>query len=218
MGKRAGVNAPTGLCRPAIGQGRRVVEKKEPIREASGINRREGGMAIRAGTVLAVVMACVWLAVVPGVGLCAGKGADFDPTAERIGGLRLGQPAGEVAAAVACAPQKGREAYEGATGEYVATWTMPACGVALKMSGPKKGGPKTVAGVTVTAPSVLATGRGIRIGATEAAVTAAYGRYRDREGASRPGRTFVAGSIYDGLIFDFKNGKVVRIFLGAAAE
>uniref|UniRef100_I2PYC7 Lipoprotein n=1 Tax=Desulfovibrio sp. U5L TaxID=596152 RepID=I2PYC7_9BACT len=175
-------------------------------------------MATRMRSVLAVLAACVWFAALSGLGHCAGTGAAaFDPAAERIGGLRLGLPAGEVAA-VACPPQKGRETYEGATGEYVETWTMPACGVTLKMSGPKKGGPKVVAGVTVTAPSGLGTRRGIHIGSAEAAVTAAYGRYRDREGASRPGRTFVAGSIYDGLIFDFKDGKVVRIFLGAAAE
>jgi hypothetical protein len=164
---------------------------------------------------------CLWFLFLCLPGWCAGAGksaATFSAAAERIGGLRLGLPAGDVPAIAGCTPDKGKERYEGATGEFVQVWKMPACGLRFKMSGPRQGGGKTVADVTVSAPSGLATSRGIRIGSTEAEVLAAYGRHRDKEGATKPGRTFVAGSIYDGLIFDFKDGRVARIFLGAAAE
>jgi len=168
---------------------------------------------------LAGLAVCMWLLGSVPLGFCAAKGpAVFDVAAERIGGLRLGLSAEGVATAVPCRPEVGREIYEGATGDYVQTWKMPGCGLELKMSGRHKGGKKFVAAITVTAPSELATSQGLRVGATEAEVVAAYGRYRDKDGASRRGRTFVAGSLYDGLIFDFKNGRVTRIFLGAAAE
>jgi len=39
----------------------------------------------------------------------------------------------------------------------------------------------------------------------------------NREDSARTG-SFVAGSIYGGIIFDFQKGKVSQIFLGAAAE
>ncbi len=166
--------------------------------------------------VLLIMVACLWLCGVAGPGWCAGKAAAFDTAAERIGGLRLGMPAGEAEAAAPCPPRKGREVLEQATGDFIQVWTLP-CGLELKLAGPKKGGPKTVAAVTVTAPSELATGRGVRIGSTEAKATTAYGRFRDRE-MSRAGASLVAGSVYDGLILTFKNGRVARIFLGAAAE
>lgn len=136
---------------------------------------------------------------------------------ERIGGLRLSQPEKELAAVIACKPGKGGESLEAATGLYVQTWKYPDCGIVLKMGAERKGGAKVVEDVSVTAPADLATGRGIRIGSTEAEVAGAYGPFKDEE-SSLKGKTFVAGSVYDGMIFHFKNGKVTKIFLGAAAE
>jgi len=175
-------------------------------------------------SVLAGIVA-VWL-VVSGCaapGWCAGgeeagDAPEFDLAAERIGGLRLDMPAAEVLAGVACPPAKGRETFEAASGDYVQTWKMADCGLELKMQSERKGGPKTVAAIEVQAPADLATGQGIRIGSSEAEVLAAYGRFRDQEGFSKPGKTFVAGSVYGGLMFTFKNGRVAGMFLGAAAE
>ena len=98
------------------------------------------------------------------------------------------------------------------------TLTLADCGLELKVAGPRKGGPKTVAAITVTAPSRLATRLGIRLGDDEPTVLAAYGRFRDPDGTSRPGEVLVAGSLFGGLIFEFEQGKLVRMFLGAAAE
>ena len=145
------------------------------------------------------------------------KNAQFNTKDERIGSLRLEMPEKEVGSAISCKPGKGNEILEGATGEYVQVWKYPKCGVILKMNSERKGGPKTVAEITIASPSGLKTDGGIHIGSTESEVVKAYGRYRDTEG-SVPGRTFVAGSIYDGMIFTLKNGRVVKIFLGAAAE
>jgi hypothetical protein len=148
----------------------------------------------------------------------ADTGAPYDPLTERLGPLRLGMPEAEVLRRIACPPRKGREVHEGATGDYVQNWHMQGCGLTLKMAGPRRGSPKSVAAITATAPCRLATGRGVGIGADAAAVTAAYGRFKDEEGLSKPGETFIAGSIYGGLIVTFENGRVAEIFLGAAAE
>ena len=142
----------------------------------------------------------------------------YDTAKERIGGLRLGLSEKDLASSIPCAPKKLKEIYEGATGDFVQTWQFAACGVVLKMSSPKKGAPKSIAAITIAKPSPFATSRGIRLGSTEQEVLAAYGRYRDTDGDAKKGKRFVAGSIYDGIIFDFQDDSVVRIFLGAAAE
>lgn len=145
------------------------------------------------------------------------ESSSFDTQGERIGGLRLGMHQKEVDKIIPCKVKKGKEALEGATGSYVQMWQYPDCGIELKMGSDRKGGAKTVESIAVTSPSDLATNRGIRIGSTEAEVMKDYGPYRDNE-MSENGEEFVAGSIYDGMIFQFKNGQVTRIFLGAAAE
>ncbi len=81
----------------------------------------------------------------------------------------------------------------------------------------EKGGFKSIESLTITSPSILQTQRGIRIGSTEAEVIKAYGRFRNAE-ASKPGELLVAGSIFGGVMFDFQQGRVSRIFIGAAAE
>ena len=85
------------------------------------------------------------------------------------------------------------------------------------MGSERKAGPKVVESITIKSPSKLVTSRGIHIGSTEGEVIQAYGQCRDQE-TSKKGEQLVAGSIYDGMIFNFKDGKVVSIFLGAAAE
>ena len=76
---------------------------------------------------------------------------------------------------------------------------------------------ETVSMIRATAGCTLATARGVKIGSTEAAVNKAYGKERDKE-SSKAGQSFVAGSLYEGVVFTFKDGKVSGIFIGAAAE
>jgi hypothetical protein len=142
----------------------------------------------------------------------------LDTSKERIGEFRLGLPEKDVTSKIPCKqPKKGKEVYEGATGAYVQDWKYAECGIELKMGSERKKGPKVVESITIKSPSTLVTSRGIHIGSTEGEVMKAYGQYRDKE-ESKKGKQFVAGSIFDGMIFDFKDGKVVGIFLGAAAE
>lgn len=136
---------------------------------------------------------------------------------ERIGDLRIGAATKEAAKQINCKPKRGPDKRWGADGMYHQRWEYAGCGIVLDMVSEKKGGPKTVGSVTAAAPCTLRTLRGVRIGSTEREVMDAYKASWNKED-SKQGETFVAGSIYGGLVFSFKNGKVSTIFLGAAAE
>jgi hypothetical protein len=105
----------------------------------------------------------------------------------------------------------------GADGEWHFALEAHACGVTLGLASPTPDGPARVVSVSVEAPGDLATARGIRVGASEAEALRAYRSDLDAE-ATRPGEVVVAGSLYGGLVFSLRDGKVTRVFLGAAAE
>ena len=136
---------------------------------------------------------------------------------EALGQIKLGRKAAELTALLGKPDSKGKDVEWEATGDWVQEWRFKAQGLTLNMASASKGGAKTVLSITAEAPSKLATARGIHLGSTIAEVTKAYGKVQDKE-QSVPGQTFVAGSVYGGVIFTFGGGKVSRIFIGAAAE
>ena len=136
---------------------------------------------------------------------------------ERIGPLYIGLGEKEAVAAIPCPVSKGKETFLAATGDYGQKFSFPACGVELDMVSSAKGGAKSVTAIVISQPSQLATSRGIRVGSSEDEVMAAYQPFLDR-GATRRGKTIVAGSIYGGLIISLAQGRVNEIFLGAVAE
>ena len=136
---------------------------------------------------------------------------------ERIGPLRVDQPAAEVERLITCPVQRGPVELWGADGEYHQAWTAPACGLTLDLSAGEPTGAQTVRAITLTRPSAWKTARGIGIGSTEREVMVAYGRDHNAE-ESQAGNLFVAGSVYGGLLFTFEGGRVTQLFLGAAAE
>lgn len=136
---------------------------------------------------------------------------------EALGKLKLGQKAADVAALIGKPDSKAKDTEWAATGEWVQEWTFKSQGLTLDMASGSKGGAKTVLTITAEAPCKLATARGIHLGSTVAEVTKAYRDMHDKE-QSEDGKTFVAGSVYGGVIFTFTGGKVSQIFIGAAAE
>jgi hypothetical protein len=138
--------------------------------------------------------------------------------AESLGGLRLGLPEKDVIKLLGSPVKRGKLVYQEADGNYVQDWHYPDKGIDLVMSaGEKKSGAKTIADMTAFAPCTFATKKGIKIGSAESAVRKVYSEYADRESGNEPG-IFVVGSIYGGIIFNFTEGKVSKIFFGAAAE
>ncbi len=136
---------------------------------------------------------------------------------ERIGTLRIDLTEREVKKTIHCTLKRGPEELCGADGAYHQKWEYAGCGITLGLVSEKKGASKSVNSITLVSPGNLSTKRGIRIGSTKQEVMESYGLYWNKED-SKSFNIFVAGSIYGGLMFDFKNGKVSRIFLGAAAE
>ncbi len=136
---------------------------------------------------------------------------------EGFGKLALGQKAEMVTSILGKPESKAKDVMWEAIGEYVQEWRYPAQGLTLNMSSPKKGGAKTVWSISATKGCSLITARGLRVGSTEAEVRKAYGAVEEKESSVR-GESFVAGSIYGGVIFHFEKGRVTEIFIGAAAE
>jgi hypothetical protein len=134
-----------------------------------------------------------------------------------VGKLHLGLSEKEVKQIIPDKPTRGPEELMGADGLYHQEWKYAAAGITLGMDSKKKGGLKTVDSITLSSPSKLQTQRGIGIGSTEAEVAKAYGQFRNAEDEQAFGG-FVAGSVFGGVMFNFEQGKVSRIFIGAAAE
>jgi hypothetical protein len=151
------------------------------------------------------------------LGSGASLAEDKDVSAEPLGELALGQDSKVILKLLGQPTAKGKDTLWEAIGEWVQDWEFSKQGLTLGMASTEKGGAKTLHSITAGAGCQLATARRIKIGSTEAEVNQAYAKERDKE-QSLPGKTFVAGSVYGGVIFTFKNGKVGEIFIGAAAE
>jgi hypothetical protein len=175
----------------------------------------------------ALIIAAVMGAIQPLHAEDKGKASDKDKsaaksekagksiTSEPLGDLALGKKAAEVEKVLGKPESKGKKTFQEATGTHVQEWNYPAKGLTITMEFAKKN--ETVSMIRAKGSCALATARGIKIGSPEAAVSKAYGKERDKE-SSEAGKSFVAGSVYDGVIFTIKDGKVSEIFIGAAAE
>lgn len=136
---------------------------------------------------------------------------------ESLGQFYLGQSGQELKNKIHCHLKVQDEQLWGADGLYHQTWDCYEGGISFDMVSNKQGGAKTVASIMLSAPSQLKTKRGIHIGSSEQDVERLYAKEKDPE-TSRTNESFVAGSIYGGLVFQFKHGTVESIFLGSSAE
>lgn len=153
-----------------------------------------------------------------GLVACQGfQGVDSDVSRERLGKLALNQKAATVLEVLGEPRSKGADVLMEATGEWVQEWEFPEQGLTLMMGSNLKGGAKTVWSIKADESCKLSTERGVGIGTQEGELKQAYGELYNAE-ESRTGETFVAGSVYGGVIFEIEKGKVVGIFIGAAAE
>lgn len=147
---------------------------------------------------------------------CLAEPPAFSAATEKVGPLKLGMTGAQVQAAFGKPHSQGAWIDEAATGLQVQEWRYPARGVFVTVSREDASGTPTVERFRVTRPCGHATSKGIKVGDGAAKVKAAYGKQVSAEDSSA--RSLVVGSVYDGVIFSLKDGKVSEIFVGAAAE
>lgn len=136
---------------------------------------------------------------------------------EKIGEFSTGTSEKVLKKKLNCAFKLGEDTLWGADGLYHQSWECPALGISFDMSSGRKGSGKIINQISIAAPSKLKTRRGIQIGSREQQVIKAYQDVKDVQGTI-PHEMFVAGSVYGGLFFQFKNDKVESIMLGSGAE
>lgn len=136
---------------------------------------------------------------------------------ESFNGLKLDMTIQEFEPLVLCRVEKDEPVLWAGIGEIIQEWNYPDCGVKLQLSTVDPETPQIISSIMVRPPSELETSRGIQIGSTEQEVMEAYADHLD-EDYSVSGDTLVAGSIYGGLVFTFKDNLVESMFLGAGAE
>lgn len=136
---------------------------------------------------------------------------------EILGEIKLDFSAQQVIQLLGNPTQKGQVEFWAGDALYHQYWYYPNQGITLSMASETEKGQQNIAFIKLVSPSTLPTKRGITIGSSIEEVSLAYAKEKDQE-MSIPDQTFVAGSIYGGLIFTFDQGRVIEIFLGAAAE
>jgi hypothetical protein len=102
-----------------------------------------------------------------------------------------------------------------ADGEYHQTYIYKKIGIELDMIGDNDES-KKVNMITANKPCNFKTSKNISIGSKITELKTAYEKYYNKDSSDK--ETFVAGSIYGGVIFTLKNNVVESIFIGAGAE
>jgi hypothetical protein len=148
---------------------------------------------------------------------------------EKIGQLKIGMTAPQVIKILGNPEKEEKLQFSEVTGNLFTAWYYNKKGIVLgmitdakdgsnhKSFRAKPGSPLTVDSITIKAPCRFLTAKGMGIGSSYNDVAKTYSDYpHDKEFSDK--NRIVIGSIYGGLMFDFEKNKVVRIFMGAAAE
>jgi hypothetical protein len=142
--------------------------------------------------------------------------AEPDPTSildtETIGGLKMGADEKAILAALGAPKHKDKSVQEGATMEFVSDWTWPTASINMVSDTGKP--PWKARLISISKTSTLETSQHIHLGSTRADVEKAYKRSDEDDG--KPDQ-FLVGSIYGGLLFEFKKDRVVTISMGPFA-
>ena len=142
---------------------------------------------------------------------------DVKPLKEdQVGKFYLGLSETEVKKNMNCAVKYGKDELWEADGLYHQSWEYADCGVIFDMTSGEKNATKVIESITLVSPSTLTTPKGIGIGSSEKEVMDTY-KSRWNKGESRED-LFVVDSIFGGILFRLKDGKVEDVFVGAGAE
>lgn len=104
----------------------------------------------------------------------------------------------------------------GADGLSHQDWEFPSKGISLNMIRSDKEALFEIFSIRIASPCNFKTNKNIGIGNSNQEVTSAYTDEIDKTASDE--NIITVGSLYGGIILEFKENKAVKIFLGAAAE
>ena len=133
-----------------------------------------------------------------------------------VGGLSLGMKMKEVVEKLGEPEVKSKEEEWAADGWIHQEWGYKAKGIYLNMTREKDSSAMEVFSISITSPCTFKTNKNIGIGSTYDEVMTTYAQEIDKTSSDE--NVVTVGSLYGGIIFEFSNKKVLKIFVGAAAE
>lgn len=135
---------------------------------------------------------------------------------QQVGPLKLNMAEPKMAQSLGKYSSEGKAVHEAATGLTVKERHYAKLGLKVTLAQEAAGARWTVARFRAEPPCPWKTPQGVGLGTPEAKVRKTYGALLDKEMTNA--EQIVVGSVYDGVIFSLKDGKVSAIFVGAAAE
>ena len=133
-----------------------------------------------------------------------------------IGDLSLGMTIKDVVGNLGEPEAKSAEEEWGADGWIHQDWEYKAKGISLNMAREKDSSAMEIFSISITNPCQFKTKKSIGIGNTYDEVKTTYAQEIDTTASDE--NVVTVGSLYGGVIFEFENKKVAKIFVGAAAE
>lgn len=134
-----------------------------------------------------------------------------------LGELRINMPVKEVIQLLGEPENRGEHLLWEADALHHQEWRYPQQGVFLDLVSDSGGSKQRIASIRAGLNSTLETTKGIKVSDTFAAVNKAYAEQLDTDNSDPP-FTLLAGSLDDGILFSFEEGKVIQIFIGPAAD
>ena len=131
--------------------------------------------------------------------------------------LSLDMTVEQVVAVLGEPDEKTEREEEGATGDVLSFWRFDEHDVRIAMGSSGWDGPPKSMRIIIAKGSTFAAPHGFSIGSPRSEIEDFHGDDYDRDFTDET--TFVAGSIYGGIVYDFdEDNQVVEIFIGPFAE
>ncbi|HAN10684.1 MAG TPA: hypothetical protein DCP90_08755 [Clostridiales bacterium] len=132
-----------------------------------------------------------------------------------LGGLKYGMNSNEVVKLIGNPEEKSQEFYQQYSGRYYEQWMYENKGIEILMV-KIDADTKIINKITISGPCNFETNKGIKIGSTKEEVITKYKSIINSQDSADD--WIVVGSVYGGVMFEIKEGKVSKMYMGASAE
>ena len=133
-----------------------------------------------------------------------------------IGDLSLGMTSKQIIEKLGEPESKSKEEEWDADGWIHQDWEYKAKGISLNIAREKDSSAMEIFSISIIKPCLFRTNKNIGIGNSYDEVKTTYAQEIDTTASDE--NVVTVGSLYGGIIFEFENKKVAKMFFGAAAE